>query len=221
MYKALVLDIGDVVTELLWYSFDDFERATGRTGLPRGPLDPDNDARWQRYLAGEVDFDGYWHELAAELGYTDWKLFFREVATRVPERFSDPDAVALMTEARAAGYKVAVLTNDGVAIAGKGFFDTLPEFELVDAFVDAREFGQPKPLPESYLRTAAILGVAPEEVVFLDNTPECVDGAEAVGMTGVLIDPLDKAPGFDRTRRLLGIEPHAGGSKLVRGSRDR
>ena len=41
MYKALVLDIGDVITDLLWKSFDDFEAATGRSGLGRGPLDPE------------------------------------------------------------------------------------------------------------------------------------------------------------------------------------
>ena len=55
MYKALVLDIGDVVTDLLWNSFDDFERRTGRSGLGRGPLDPDGDPIWRRHVRGEID----------------------------------------------------------------------------------------------------------------------------------------------------------------------
>ena len=107
----------------------------------------------------------------------------RDIAAAAPERFSDPEAVALMNDARDAGFMVAVLTNDGVGIAGKEFFDSRPEFKALDAFVDAREFDQPKPLAESYLRTARVLGVDPSEIVFLDNTPACVEGARDVGMT--------------------------------------
>ena len=135
----------------------------------------------------------------------------RDVATTVPERFSDPEAVTLMNDAREAGFKVAVLTNDGVGIAGKEFFDSRPEFQTLDAFVDAREFDQPKPLAESYVRTAQILGVDPAEVVFLDNAPACVEGARDVGMTGVLVDPADKRPAFDLTRQLLRIDPETRG----------
>ena len=206
MYKALVLDIGDVVTDPLWKSFDDFERLTGRSGLGRGPLDPDGDPIWRRHLQGEIDIVGYWDEVAAGQGYDDWKDMHRDVATTVPEQFSDPEAVKLMNDARQAGFKVAVLTNDGVGIAGKEFFDSRPEFQTLDAFVDAREFDQPKPLAESYVRTARILGVDPSEVVFLDNAPVCVEGARDVGMTAVLVDPADKRPAFDLTRQLLQID---------------
>ncbi len=118
MYKALVLDIGDVITDQLWKSFDDFERVTGRSGLRRGPLDPDGDPIWQRFVAGEIDIIGYWNEVATELGYDNWRVMHRDVAALAPERFSDPDAVALMNDARDAGFLVAVLTNDGVGISG-------------------------------------------------------------------------------------------------------
>ena len=207
MYKALVLDIGDVITDPLWNSFDDFERLTGRSGLGRGPHDPDGDPIWQRHMAGEIDIVGYWQEVATAEGYDDWKLMHRDVATSVPERFADPEAVALMNDARESGYKVAVLTNDGVGIAGQEFFDSRPEFQALDAFVDAREFDQPKPQAESYVRTARILGLDPSEIVFLDNSPACVEGARQVGMTGVLVDPVDKRPAFDLTRQLLRIDP--------------
>ena len=45
----------------------------------------------------------------------------------------------------------------------------------------------------------------PEDVVFLDDTPECVDGARAVGMTVIVVDPGDRRPAFDDARRVLGI----------------
>jgi putative hydrolase of the HAD superfamily len=218
MYKALVLDIGDVITDPLWNSLDDFERLSGRTGFGRGPLDPEGDPIWRRHVAGEIDIVGYWDEVARAHGYDDWRVLHRDVAASVPERFSDPNAVALMNDAREAGYRVAVLTNDGVGIAGQEFFDSRPEFQALDAFVDARRFDQPKPLAESYLRTASILGVDPSEIVFLDNAPVCIEGARDVGMTGVLVDPADKRPAFDLTRQLLRLDPETRGWRLVRAA---
>ena len=103
--------------------------------------------------------------------------------------------------------KVAVLTNDGVGISGRAFFDTLPEFEVLDAFFDARETGFAKPHPEPYRRAAEGLGLDPGQIVFLDDTPACIEGAEAVGMVGVLVNPVVRAPAFARTRELLGLQP--------------
>ena len=41
--------------------------------------------------------------------------------------------------------------------------------------------------------------------MFLDDTPECVDGARAVGMHAIQVDPADRQAAFDRARELLGI----------------
>ena len=92
---------------------------------------------------------------------------------------------------------------------GGNFFgwttDERTSFALLDAFVDAREFGSAKPDPEPYLRAAEALHTAPERIVFLDDAQYCIDGSERVGMTGVLVDPIDKLPAFDRARVLLGL----------------
>jgi putative hydrolase of the HAD superfamily len=207
LYDALLLDIGDVITATVWDQFDELEAHIGRPIVGRGPLDPDGDPALARYLAGETTFAEYWVEFATINGYDDWRQMFRDLAVHLPHRFGDRDAYALMDDARAAGYKVGVLTNDGVSIAGHGFFDQFPEFRALDAFVDAREFGAAKPDAEPYLRAADALATTPERIVFLDDAQVCVDGAERVGMTGVKVDPLDKLPAFDRTRALLGLGP--------------
>lgn len=205
--EALLLDIGDVISAPVWDQFDELEKVLGRRFVGRGPLDPDGDPLWQRHLAGELSFYEYWIAYAAANGYENWKLMFKEVADHLPHRFSDPEAIRLMNDAKAAGYKVAVLTNDGVGISGRAFFDTLPEFEVLDAFFDARETGFAKPHPEPYRRAAEGLGLDPGQIVFLDDTPACIEGAEAVGMVGVLVDPVVRAPAFARTRELLGLQP--------------
>ena len=204
-FDALLLDIGDVITAKVWDQLDELGTHIGRPIVGRGPLDPDGDPPFLRYLAGEITFPEYWIEFAARNGYDEWRQLFRDLAHRLPHRFGDPDAFALMAGARAAGYRVGVLTNDGVGIGGPGYFDRFPEFRALDAFVDAREFGSAKPDPEPYLRAAEALGTAPARIVFLDDAQYCIDGCERVGMTGVLVDPLDKLPAFDQTRKLLGL----------------
>jgi len=204
-FDAVLLDIGDVITAPVWDQLDDLERVTGRQFVGRGPLDPDGDELWQRHLAGEMSYNEYWEAYAASNGFDDWRQLFRELTIHVPERFGDQDAYDLMADARAGGYKVGVLTNDGVSISGPDFFATIPEFAALDAFVDARLNGTAKPDPEPYLRAAEALQTDVTRVVFLDDLPACIDGARAVGMTAVLVDPLDKTPAFQETRHLLGL----------------
>jgi putative hydrolase of the HAD superfamily len=204
-YDALLLDIGDVITAPVFDQFDELEQVLGRRLDGRGPLDPDGDADWDRYLAGEITLTNYWELYAERNGFEDWKDLFRELAQKLPHRFGDQAAYELMADARAAGYKVGVLTNDGVGIAGEDFFSTLPEFQALDAFVDARKFGSAKPDAEPYLRAAEALEVSPQRVVFLDDADYCIEGAERVGMTGVQVNPIDKTEAFARTRQLLGL----------------
>jgi HAD superfamily hydrolase (TIGR01509 family) len=203
-FDALLLDIGDVITAPVWDQFDELEEALGRKFIGRGPNDP-NDELWLRHKQGEITFMEYWEQYAERNGFEDWRDLFRQLGTRLPHRFGDPAAYALMADARASGYKVGVLTNDGVGINGTDFFAGIPEFQQLDAFVDARAKGFAKPDPEPYLRAAEELAVAPDRVVFLDDTPACVDGAERVGMTAVLVNPLHKDQAFARTRSLLGL----------------
>jgi HAD superfamily hydrolase (TIGR01509 family) len=208
-FEALLLDIGDVITAPVWAQFDELEQVIGATLTGRGPDDPDDDL-WLQHKRGEITFVEYWEQYAERNGFADWRDLFRQLGTHLPHRFGDPDAYALMADARAAGYKVGVLTNDGVAINGTDFFEGIPEFQQLDAFVDARAKGFAKPDPEPYLRAAAELEVEPARVVFLDDAQACVDGAERVGMTAVLVNPIDKRPAFARARSLLGLSQTMG-----------
>jgi putative hydrolase of the HAD superfamily len=208
-YEALLLDIGDVITAPVWDQFDELEQVTGRTLVGRGPGDPD-DHLWLRHERGEITFIEYWEQYAERNGFADWRDLFRQLGTHLPHRFGDPDAYALMADAREAGYKIGVLTNDGVGINGTDFFEGIPEFQQLDAFVDARAKGYAKPDPEPYLRAADELEVVPARVVFLDDAQACIDGAERVGMTAVRVNPIDKRPAFARTRALLGLSQTMG-----------
>ena len=48
--KALLFDIGEVVSQNQWHLLDRMEQQLGRPLTGRGPLDPSGDPLWQRYL---------------------------------------------------------------------------------------------------------------------------------------------------------------------------
>jgi putative hydrolase of the HAD superfamily len=204
-FDALLLDIGDVIVGMPAEAFDVFEAATGRVVSGRGRHDPDNDPLWQRHLAGELTTEQYLDAVASGAGFSGWRELFRAVADVAADVMFDHGAVALMREAREAGKRVGVLSNDAYAINGPEFFATRPEFADLDAFVDSTDVGARKPAPEAYLAATAALAVEPARVVFLDDTPECVEGARAVGMTAIQVDPQDRTLAFDEARRLLGL----------------
>ena len=205
MYEALLLDIGFVIIDVTWAAVDAYERATG-TGPPGPePAGREGDARWRAHVAGEISADRYWGEVARSRGLDGMTGLFRALVDVVPDELFVPDAVALMGDARAARRRVGVLSNEAYTFIGRDFFAGRPEFAGLDAFVDATELGARKPAPEAYLAAADALGVGPDDVVFLDDTPECVDGADRVGMRAILVDPFDRTPAFDRARTLLGL----------------
>jgi putative hydrolase of the HAD superfamily len=149
--------------------------------------------------------DHYWGQVAKSRGFDDMTGLFRALADVVPDELFDPAAVALMRDAREAGRRVGVLSNEAYTFIGRDFFAGRPEFTALDAFVDATELGARKPEPEAYLTAARDLAVEPRRVVFLDDTPECVEGARRVGMHGIRVDPFDRTPAFDEARSLLDL----------------
>jgi putative hydrolase of the HAD superfamily len=203
--RALLLDVGHVIIEASWRAVRAYEAATG-TPMPfPDDLEPQHDPRWRAGVDSDAVGDRYWDEVARRAGLDGLIGLFRALGNVVPEAMFDPAAVALMDDTRLAGLPVGILTNHAHMVMGRSWFAARPEFAGLDTFIDAAEIGVPKPHPQAYLTAAGALGVPPEDVVFLDDTPECAEGARAVGMTGILVDPRDRRPAFDQARRLLGL----------------
>lgn len=116
----------------------------------------------------------------------------------------DRSMLELADEAKAAGHRIGVLTNDMVAINGPEWGARNPAMQRFNAIVDAAVLGYRKPAPEGYARICAELGVEPADAVFLDDTPMCVDGAIAAGMQAILVDTFDRQPAIAKARELVG-----------------
>ena len=111
------------------------------------------------------------------------------------------DARPALEQARRRGYRVGVLSNftlldlpaslEGLGLGG-----------LVDVALSAAMIGAAKPRPEAYEAMARALGVAPAQCLFVDDRPECVEGARRVGMRAWLLDRQDRFTGGNRLRAL-------------------
>jgi len=190
--------------------------AEASLGLPAGtftwagPFDPQSDAAWRDFQAGELTERQYWDVRLAE---------FSEIVghpASVPEMFGHffsgsqeqlirPAAHALLRDAKAAGIPVGVLTNDLTAFHDQQWLDRMTIIGEFDAMVDGRRDGVMKPDPASYRLMLERLAVPAEGTVFIDDQPRNLQGAQEVGITAVHLDPVHPAAGFAQARRLLGL----------------
>jgi putative hydrolase of the HAD superfamily len=80
-------------------------------------------------------------------------------------------------------YKTGIVSNSG---PGAREAERVFGFEAItDDIVYSHEVGLAKPDPAIYALAAERLAVAPHEIVFLDDSPTCVDAARAAGWHAV------------------------------------
>lgn len=84
-------------------------------------------------------------------------------------------------------YQTAILSNSFVGARERE--QALYGFEdITDFIIYSHEVGMNKPDARIYELTCERLNLQPDEVVFVDDTAMCIDGARAVGMHGVLFE---------------------------------
>lgn len=135
-------------------------------GLEVGTTSP---GEFERALSGELAAAGF-GAVAAD------GLLGRMFGGMRPE----PVMLAAVAAARAAGLRTALLSNAFGLDYPRADWPT-----LFDATVVSDEVGIRKPDPAIYRLVCSRLGVAPSEVVFVDDFEPNVAAAEALGMTGV------------------------------------
>jgi epoxide hydrolase-like predicted phosphatase len=183
MIKAVVLDIGSVLEVVDDDTFPaPFE---ARHGLPPGSVavagaDLPGDPGLGDLTEGEVR--AHWQERlglteaqADELMADYWRWYVGTLDRPLVEWFA---------AVRGRGLKAGILSNSGPgareAERGWGFE------QMTDDIVYSHEVGLGKPDPAVYALTAARLGVAPGEIVFLDDVAANVEAARAAGWHAVL-----------------------------------
>jgi FMN phosphatase YigB (HAD superfamily) len=119
------------------------------------------------------------------------------------------DAVTLVSELRAAGIRIAIVT-DNPAASQRQKLARLPCLTSVDAVVLTDELGAAKPDPRGYLEAAQRLGVEPHRMVAIGDSP-WRDGLGSVraGFAGAIIAPRRGGMGNPTRDRFIRAHPEA------------
>ena len=212
--RALILDFGGVVTRTLFETHDITERALG---LPagtltwRGPFDPATDPLWVSMQNREITERDYWMTRTAEVGklvgetWTDMQAFVQRARGAEADLVLRPEARDAITRAKAAGLRLAILSNELDLFYGVEFRKRFPLIELFDVIVDATYTKILKPDPRAYERVIAELGLPRESCVFVDDQLKNIEGADAVGLPNVHFDVTRPADGYARALSMLGL----------------
>ena len=209
-----MLDFGGVVTRTLFETHALSERALGLapgTLTWRGPFAPESDPEWQAMHAGRMTERDYWALRMAETGalvgetWTEFAQFIGRVRGAEPAAVIRPEALAAIGRARAAGKRLAILSNELDLFYGAGFREKLPFLRDFDVIVDATHSGIMKPDPRAFGMVLDALDLPAAACVFVDDQPRNVAGAVALGMAAVRLDVTAPAAGFREALRMLGV----------------
>jgi len=212
--QALVLDFGGVITRTLFETHDLTEQALG---LPagtlrwRGPFDPASDLLWCAMQSDAISERDYWMTRTREVGQLvgeDWErmeTFVRRARGADPEAVVRPEADEAIHAARAAGLRLAILSNELDLFYGEDFRGRLPLLSLFDVIVDATHTGILKPDPRAYAAVTQALGLPAASCVFVDDQKRNVDGAVAAGMRAVHFDVREPARSYAEALGYLGL----------------
>lgn len=146
---------------------------------------------WPAYWAyrdeldhGTLSIRDYWKAVARDL-HLDWDEPRIQALWTADYRSwlsINPDTFEVIADLHAGGTRVALLSNAGFDFASPFRFSPMARF-FERVFISA-ELGMRKPYREVYEEVAEELGIVPQEMVFVDNRQENVDGAVSLGIIG-------------------------------------
>jgi HAD superfamily hydrolase (TIGR01509 family) len=145
------------------------------------------------------------HNRAFQVGSLSQKQLWRRVASdlRIEDRFQDlwdtararlpridHEVLAFVDQVRAAGYRTGLLSN----LAPRTPWHEQLYREGVDRHFDticlSGDTGLAKPDPAAFADLAQKMGVAPGELVFIDDRPQAFQGVERLGVHTVAYSDL-------------------------------
>ncbi|MFP4476135.1 MAG: HAD family hydrolase [Desulfatibacillaceae bacterium] len=193
--KAVIFDLGGVILESPMEVFAAFERERGlpQNFLNRLIVNAGEQGAWARLERGELNLDRFFKEFDEEIRAAGADISSSELMMAVAgnTRIRD-NMLQAVRRIRAAGFKVAALTNnwlvgDGTSTGLEGFTS---EF---DQFVESSREGLAKPDPGIYQVVLDRLGVQAGEAVFLDDIGRNLKPARAMGMTTIKVGRPEQA----------------------------
>ena len=203
--QALVLDFGGVISRTLFETHSLTEEALG---LPtgsltwQGPFDPASDDLWRAMQADEISERDYWMTRTVETGkligqdWTSMQEFVIASRGADPLPVIRPEFLDNIAKIKAAGLRLAILSNELDLFYGADFRKKLPFLQDFEVIVDATYTKILKPDPRAYEDVLEQLNLAPEQCVFVDDQLRNVNGSLACGLKTVHFDVCNPAASY-------------------------
>jgi putative hydrolase of the HAD superfamily len=189
--KAIVSDFGGVLTTPLVQSFMAFQDETGISTENLGKaMQAATEANGENPLfmleRGEITEETFLDHLSAGLepliGHPPHLHRFKEIYFEALH--PNPEMIDLMRELKAAGYRMAMLTNN-VREWEPLWRSMLPVDEIFETVVDSGFVGCRKPESKIYQLTLERLDLPAESCLFVDDVEVNCEGARKAGMSAV------------------------------------
>ena len=213
--RALILDFGGVISRTLFETHDLSEKALG---LPtgsltwQGPFAPEADPLWRAMQADEISERDYWKSRTAEVAklvgqnWNEMSDFVRAARGADPDAVIRPEFRTTIAACKAAGVRLAILSNELDLFYGADFREKLPFLKDFEVIVDATYTGILKPDARAYELVLQALGLPAADCVFVDDQLRNIKGAEALGLPSVHFDVMAPSQSYAEALRLLDLE---------------
>ncbi len=180
---AVLFDFAGVLTSSPWTAMT--AAGGGNLELLIGSYAEDGDHPWHQVERGEIAITD-WAVAVTQLGAdAGVEVDFAPLQAMLGEMTIHEEIVERARSLRTEGYRVGLITNN-VREASAAWRALVPVDELFEVVVDSSEVGMRKPNPEIYLHALKLLGgVAPDQAVFLDDSPGNVVGARRAGLHAI------------------------------------
>ncbi|MEZ5503254.1 MAG: HAD family phosphatase [Halioglobus sp.] len=194
--KAVLFDFGGVFTDSPFHVVHAYgeELGVGAGEVTRvvfGSYEHDGDHPWHQLERGEITLERAREDILAlgrerDLQIDIYDLFGRMAGNNAGADERQP-LVERVRSLRQAGYRTGIVTNN-VLEFGEGWRALIPVDELFDFVVDSSVVGVRKPDPRIFqIAMEQLEGLAPGQVVFLDDYQANVDAARELGLQGITV----------------------------------
>lgn len=196
--KAIITDVGGVLVREL----DRRARKTweDKLQLTHGELTKDVYRTGKASLAvvGKLDYKKIWLDVQKKFDLSDREIKQMEHDFHAGDRLNEP-FYAFMDEMHKK-YATAILSNAWIN-ARKIYNDVYHLNKIADLMIISAEEGMRKPNKTIYKVALERLGLNPKEVIYIDDRPDNIRTAQALGMHGVLFTHTKEA--IEKIKSLL------------------
>jgi putative hydrolase of the HAD superfamily len=183
LFNAVIFDVGGVLVDNPWPGM--LNHYTTHLNVDKEHFQSAYDEVVEEWQMGEIHEKAFWEKMCSKLKVALptsedlWREGFKKTYKEKDEVF------ALIEKLKSKGYKIGLLSNTETTVME---FLIERQYKHFDVFVYSCGVGMAKPNRDIYEHTLEKMGIKAEEAIFIDDKQENIEGANAVGMKGVLFE---------------------------------